>query len=195
MDFDFDAPLGTGGSDNSPASMGDTGFSFDMQQEGLNMKQPAAGGDGEDAGYSPPALDSSYSPPAAAAEEESAFPGLNNSSSAPAPPQKDHLAEFQEKVKAAVQRRDAEADAEHKKVRQKAEETLKKMQADREGKVKARKSQNKEDETSLKARNEALFNDGPVWDRVVSLVDLKDEKLGRKTKRMREVLKYLQTRA
>ena len=106
----------------------------------------------------------------------------------------DHLRKFQEQSRIALQARDAEADQSHQEVREKAQGHLQKLAKERSDKIEKRKSDNVQSEKEAKARNEALFSDGPVWDRVISLVDMKsdNEKQARKTQRMREILAHLQ---
>eukprot|EP01061_Rhynchopus_euleeides_P035332 TRINITY_DN5952_c0_g3_i1.p1 TRINITY_DN5952_c0_g3~~TRINITY_DN5952_c0_g3_i1.p1 ORF type:complete len:190 (+),score=99.96 TRINITY_DN5952_c0_g3_i1:80-571(+) len=139
-----------------------------------------------DSSAAAPAAPTEYAAPAVPAAPVSMLP----------PGGDDHLREFQEQSRKALEARDAEADKQHLEVREKAQGLLTKLSTERKEKVQKRKEENQQKEKEAKARNEALFADGPVWDRVVSLVDINtdaNDKQARKTARMREILQVLQT--
>ena len=98
-----------------------------------------------------------------------------------------------EKTNEALRARDEEADEMHKQIREKAAATLSKMKGDRDSAIATRKADNQAKEKEEAEQHAKLFSDGPIWDRVISLVDTKAD--CRRTARMREIYGYLQNQS
>eukprot|EP00755_Sulcionema_specki_P034666 Sspe_Gene.103368::Locus_79181_Transcript_1_1_Confidence_1.000_Length_647::g.103368::m.103368 len=185
MDF-LNESQGTGSQGGNSPVDGSSGFDFMNPNSQTSADNAGAG--------SLPAAGSSNS--LGSAGGAGSLPAAGSSTSLSSMPEA-HPTEFLEKFQRESMERLAQKDAENDKkleqVRQKAQETLEKMAADRQKKIEGRKESNREDEQQSRKEHDRLFSEGPVWDRVVSLLDLKkgDERQMRKTQRMREIFQYL----
>eukprot|EP01060_Flectonema_neradi_P018208 TRINITY_DN2500_c0_g1_i1.p1 TRINITY_DN2500_c0_g1~~TRINITY_DN2500_c0_g1_i1.p1 ORF type:complete len:186 (+),score=57.07 TRINITY_DN2500_c0_g1_i1:50-607(+) len=182
MDFSFDeAPAA-----QPPAEEGLT-FPSTTQDDSAAYRPPVIGGEADVAApvvaqtTEAPAVDSFVAPPPAAGG--GGVFGMGDMPSIEA-------SKMAEKTNEALRARDEEADKMHKEIREKAAATLAKMKGDRDSAIAQRKSENQAKEKEQASEHAKLFSDGPIWDRVISLVDTKSD--CRRTARMREIYGYLQ---